>query len=221
MGAGIGKLRGFVHQTQWGKALPTYHPAAVLRNWSLRVPTLFDLYKARREMEFAETRLVEREIWTEPTIADLWQWWRAYGKYSKLLGFDIETLKAQQVTEVGFAADSTHALHIPFCIEHRQGNSKTYQSWWPDTKTEVAAWKFVKHVCESPVPKIGQNGCQYDCFWMAKELGIVVTNYVDDTMQMAHALWPEMGKSLYDLGALFLDEASWKNIRKDHGKDNE
>lgn len=221
LGAAIGKLRGFVHPTQWGKALPTYHPAAVLRSWSLRVPTLFDLYKARREMEFPETRLVEREIWTEPTIDDLWLWWETHGKHSKLLALDIETLKALQITEVGFAADSTHALHIPFCIEERVGNTRNYRSWWATAKEEAAAWKFVKHVCESSMPKIGQNGAQYDLFWLAKEMGIVVKNYRDDTMQMCHALWPEMNKSLYDLGAIWLDEASWKSIRKDVGKDNE
>jgi len=49
-------------------------------------------------------------------------------------------------------------------------------------------------------------------------MGIVVENYRYDTMQAAHALWPEMGKSLYDLGATFLDEVSWKSIRKDSSK---
>jgi hypothetical protein len=48
MGDAIGKLRGFVHKHELGKVLPTYHPSAVLRNWSLRVPTLFDLVKAKR-----------------------------------------------------------------------------------------------------------------------------------------------------------------------------
>ena len=214
MGAAIGKLRGFVHKHELGKVLPTYHPSAVLRNWSLRVPTLFDLFKARRESKFPDIRLVEREIWAEPTIADLWNWWETHGSKSSLLALDIETLKATQITEVGFASDSGHALHIPFCWK----DGKTYKQWWPDTKTEVQAWKFVRHVCESAVPKIGQNGVQYDCFMLAKCMGIVVNNYQHDTMQAAHALWPEMNKSLYDLGAMLLDEASWKSIRKDSSK---
>jgi hypothetical protein len=221
MGAAIGKLRGFVHKHDLGKVLPTYHPSAVLRNWSLRVPTLFDLVKAKRESQFPDIRLVEREIWTEPTIDDLWLWWETYGKHSKLLALDIETLKGVQVTEVGFASDSHHALHIPFCWEEKSGIHKTYKQWWPDVKTEVQAWKFVKHVCDSSVPKIGQNGAQYDCFMLAKCMGIVVNNYREDTMQMVHSLWPEMGKSLYDLGAMLLDEASWKSIRRDTGKDND
>ena len=214
MGAGIGKLRGFVHKHKLGKVLPTYHPSAVLQNWSLRAPTLFDLYKAKRECAFPEIRLVEREIWTEPTIDDLWLWWEKHGSKSNLIALDVESLKAVQVTEVGFASDPYHALHVPFAW--REGS--TYKSWWSDTKTEVEAWKFVRHVCASSVPKIGQNGANYDCFMLAKCLGIVVENYRHDTMQAAHALWPELGKSLYDLGAIFLDEASWKNIRKDSEK---
>lgn len=220
MGAGIGKLRGFVHKHELGKVLPTYHPSAVLRNWSLRVPTLFDLFKARREAAFPEIRLVEREIWTEPTIADLWAWWGQHGKHSKLLALDIETLKGTQITEVGFASDSTHALHIPFCWK----DGKTYKQWWKDTRTEVQAWKFVQHVCNSSVPKIGQNGASYDCFMLLKCMNIIVENYQHDTMQAAHAWMPELGKSLYDLGAIFLNEADWKNIRKDThklGKDND
>ena len=137
-----------------------------------------------------------------------------YGQHSSLLALDIETLKATQITEVGFAADSTHALHIPFCFK----DGKEYKSWWKETKTEVEAWKFVRHVCASQVPKIGQNGAQYDCFMFAKCMGIVVNNYQHDTMQAAHAWMPEMGKSLYDLGSIFLDEASWKSIRKDANK---
>lgn len=214
MGTAISKLRGFVHRHELGKVLPTYNPSTVLLNWSNRVPTLFDLYKAKRESAFPEIRLVEREIWTEPTIADLWQWWEQYGSKTKLLALDIETLKAVQVSEVGFASDPHHALHIPFCWKE----GSTYKQWWPDTKTEVEAWKFVKHVCSSSIPKIGQNGANYDCFMLAKCMGIVVENYCHDTMQAAHALWPELNKSLYDLGAIFLDEVSWKNIRKDSEK---
>jgi hypothetical protein len=215
LGDSIGKLRGFVHKHELAKVLPTYHPSAVLRNWSLRVPTLFDLFKARRESAFPDVRLTEREIWTEPTIDDLWLWWETYGKHSELLALDIETLKATQITEVGFASDSTHALHIPFCW--REG--KTYKSWWKDTKTEVEAWKFVRHVCESDVPKITQNGPQYDAYLLAKVMGIVVNNLKHDTMQMCHAWMPEMGKGLRDLGAIFLSEAEWKHIRKESAKE--
>lgn len=212
LGEGIGKLRGFVHQTKWGKVLPTYHPGAVLAKWNLRVPLLLDLTKARREMEFPETRQVTREIWAEPSIADLWSWWEQHGSKSQLLAVDIETERSPlQISEVGFASDPYHALHIPFMVEKK--------SWWKNAKDETLAWKFVKHVCESPIPKIGQN-LQYDQYWLLKEMGIKVLRHTHDTMLMSHAWQPELEKSLYFLGSAFLDEASWKNIRKSIDKED-
>lgn len=216
LGSAITKLRGFVHETPWGKALPTYHPAAVLRNWSLRVSVLLDLVKARREMGFAEIRTISREIWTEPTIPDLWQWWDQHGSKSPLISVDIETLKRQQISEVGFAASPIQALHIPFCYKEK----KEYVQWWPTVKEEVEAWRFVKHVCESDTPKILQN-FQYDSYWLAKEAGIVVRNVAHDTMQLQHCWQPELEKSLSFLGSVWLDERSWKSIRHDTGKDFE
>lgn len=209
LGEGIGRLRGFVHDTEYGKVLPTYHPSAVLRDWSRRVPVLFDLTKARRECEFPEIRQVEREIWTEPSPAECWTWWETYGKDAPLLAVDIETIPAlQQITEVGFASDPRHALHIPIAID-----AKSFYSH----RDEVEIWKFVKHVCESAIPKIGQN-LKYDIYWLWKEMGIAVRNWQHDTMIASHAWQPELDKSLYDLGSIWLDERSWKNIRRESSK---
>lgn len=218
LGAGITSLRGFVHDTPYGKVLPVYHPAAVLRKWSLRGITVLDFFKARREMRAPGFAPISREIWTEPTIADLWAWWDTYGQTSSLLSFDIETLRRQQVSEIGIASDAQHALHIPFVWQE----GKTYRNWWSDAHTEMLAWKFVKHVCESPIPKIGQNVIQYDCYWMTKELGITVRNVQEDTMVKAHCWQPELEKSLGFLGSIFLNDRSWKSIRREtmSNKDN-
>ena len=217
----IGKSRGSIHYSQFGKVLPVYHPAAVLRNWSLRTVSILDLVKAQREMEYPEIKTRQRFIWTEPTIADLYQWWGQHGSKTNLLAVDIETLRKTQISEIGFASDPEHALHIPFVIEERTNNHRVYKQWWPNVKTEVEAWKFVKMVCESNVPKVGQNVLQYDSYWLAKELGIVLKNVVADTMTAAHVWQPELEKSLGFLGSVFLDERSWKSIRTDVGKEND
>lgn len=217
LGTSIGKLRGFVHETKFGKALPIYHPAAILRNWSLRAITLLDLTKARRESQYPDIRTLEREIWTEPTIPDLWHWWGTYGSKSKLLAVDIETVRNQQISEVGFASSPTHALHIPFVWEDKRVKPKVYRQWWHNPADEVKAWEFVRHVCGSSIPKVLHNG-KYDIYWLCKEMGIPTISWQQDTLQAMHAWQPELGKSLYDTGALFLDEKSWKSIRKEVGK---
>lgn len=216
LGTAVTKLRGFVHQTRWGKALPTYHPAAVLGKWGLRPSLLLDLVKAKREAEFPEIRTTSRQIWTEPTIPDLWAWWEQHGSRSPLLSIDIETLKQRQISEFGVAASPTQALHIPFVWKE----GREYKSWWPDVATEAEAWRFVKHVCESDTPKILQN-FQYDSYWLAKEMGIVIKNIRHDTMLLSHCFQPELEKSLSFLGSVWLDEKSWKQIRHESGKDFE
>jgi hypothetical protein len=216
LGAGITSLRGSLIQTPWGKVLPTYHPAAVLRKWDLRPTTVIDFHKARREMEYPELRLTNREIWTVPSISDLWLWWEQHGSKSKLLAFDIETLRQQQISEVGFAASATNAIHIPFCWQE----GRVYKSYWSSVKEEAQAIKFCAHVLNSDIPKIAQNGVQYDCYWLAKEWGVAVRNFTHDTMTLAHCWQPELPKSLEFLGSVFLDERSWKQIRKHTGKED-
>lgn len=213
----ISKLRGNVVQTAFGKVLPTFHPASVLRKWNQRIVTILDLHKALRESSSPTISTLSREIWTQPSIEDLWQWWDLYGSKTNLLAFDIETVGNTQISEISFASDSTHALHIPFFWKE----SKKFVNYWPDAKTEFMAWKFVKMVLESDIPKIGQNCIQYDSYWLAKEMHIGVKNITHDTMQMSHAWALELEKSLGFLGSIFLDERSWKSIRTETSKQND
>lgn len=213
----ISKLRGNVVESSFGKVLPTHHPSSVLRNWSQRIITILDLHKALRESESPTISTLPREIWTRPGIEDCYRWWELYGSKAELLAFDIETILNRQISEISFASDSTHALHIPFFYKE----NKQYINWWPDTASEVKAWKFVKMVLESDVPKIGQNCTQYDAYWLLKEMNIAVKNIQHDTMQLSHAWALELEKNLRFLGSIFLSEREWKNIRTDMGKQND
>lgn len=207
----IGKIRGSVHLTPFGKVLPIYHPASILRKWDQRVTSIIDFVKARREMTHPDIRPTERVIWTEPTIEDLYTWWETYGKKCELLSVDIETIRNCQISEVGFASSSTMALHVPFLIEFPRNH---FTRFYKTLDEEVKAWQFVKMVLESDVPKIGQN-LKYDAYWLVKEMGIAVRNWRDDTMQMSHTWQPEFQKSLRFLGSIFLNEADWKHLRAD------
>ena len=205
----ISKLRGNIMSSKWGKVVPTFHPASVLRKWDQRVLAVLDLAKALRESATPETQLMHREIWTEPSIEDLYRWWDEHGSRARLLAVDIETVKQKQISEIGFASDPRHALHVPFV--YQEGG--VWKSWWSDARTELKAVDFVRMVCESTVPKIGQNVCQYDSYWLAKEWGIVLRNIAADTMVLSHAWNPELEKSLGFLGSIFLNEREWKSIR--------
>ena len=209
----ISSLRGTVLNTDLGKILPTYHPAAILRNYELRAIMIMDLLKAKKEMEYQDIRVKRRQIWVEPEIPDLYRWWELHGSRSDLLSVDIETERYKQISEIGMASDSEHALHIPFIVNRTK-------SYWPTVADEVKAWKFVHMVMTSNVPKLGQNFL-YDFQYLWKKIGIPVRNFKHDTMLLHHALYPGMQKSLGFLGSIYCNERSWKDLRKQGNKDDE
>src|SRR5262245_4017166 len=79
---GISSIRGTTagssHTATGYKVLPTFHPAAVLRQWDLRATVVMDLLKAKREATFPDVRRPERSIWIQPTIEDLHEFKRRY-----------------------------------------------------------------------------------------------------------------------------------------------
>lgn len=209
---GISKIRGTTrvstHTISGYKVLPTYHPAAVLRQWELRPTTVMDLMKAKRESEFPEVRRPKREIWIEPTLEDLYEYKAKHLRLGTRIAVDIETA-GNQVTCIGFAAGSGTAIVIPF-FDGRKRN----RSYWATKELESQAWNFVKCVLEDPkLHKVFQNGL-YDIAFLWRSVGIPVFGAEEDTMLLHHALQPESLKSLGFLGSIYSDEGAWKQERK-------
>lgn len=206
--SGISKIRGTISQSFDGryKVLPVYHPAAVLRDWSLRPVTVLDLAKAKREAEFPEVRRPKRTLYMEPTLEDLEWYWHNFLKDAKIISFDIETA-GDQITCIGFAATIDRALIIPF-VDYR----KPEGSYWPSLQHEAQAWAFVRRVLQSRARKVGQN-LMYDCTFLWKQYGIWTENVTDDTMLLHHILQPESEKGLGFLGSVYTNEPAWKLMR--------
>lgn len=228
--AAISKIRGTVQIShRLGlKALPTYHPAAMLRNWALRVIILADLTKVAREYEYPEIRRTERWITTHDhrngerlTLAEIDAWFAqpatsmavdletGYALYSKQelkkMTSKMRVLLSNQISMIGFARDPQHALVIPFMDRNAPG-----LNYWEAPNDETRAWRFVKRGVQSPAPKIFQNG-NFDIGKLML-MGIVPKNCVDDTMLQHHAMYPELLKSLGFLGSIYTDEIAWKQM---------
>jgi uracil-DNA glycosylase len=186
------------------KVLPTYHPAAILRNWSLRPITLTDLFKAKRQLEFPEIRRPERFIWINPTLEEIKAW--ALQDH-QILSVDIET-KNGQITCIGFARSTSDALVIPFW-----NKTTADQSYWTSLSEELAAWYWVRYLLEHPAPKLFQNGL-YDLQYILR-MGFRPNNVLEDTMLLHHALFPELPKGLGFMGSVYTDETSWKLMRQE------
>lgn len=200
----IGTIRGTIKTSpKLGiKVLPTYHPAAVLRQWNLRTIVLTDLEKAKREAEFAHVERIKRFVTVEPTLDEIAEWLTRDASYYAV---DIET-RLNQISMIGFARSAHDAIVIPF-IEERH----TDWNYWKCAKDEILAWKLVDQLLRRNVPKIFQNGV-FDLSWLLRA-GLRPTMCDADTMLLHHSIFPEMLKGLGFLGSVYSDELSWKQMR--------
>lgn len=210
----ISKLRGTTststHTVRDFKVLPTYHPAAIFRQYELRPTVIIDLMKAAREQEFPEIRRPKREVWIEPTLEDIDEFERKYIRPASRLAVDIET-SGTAITCIGFAPSSRQAIVIPFTHDKKLG-----RSYWPSLEHELHAWKAVRAILECPKPsKVFQNGL-YDIAFLWRAYGIKVYGAEEDTMLLHHALQPESLKGLGFLGSIYTDEGAWKQMRTKH-----
>lgn len=207
---GISKLRGVAdvstHTVVGIKVLPTYHPAAVVRQWTLRPTVVLDFMKALRESEFPELRRPSCEIWLEPTLEDLYAFER-YLLDADIISIDIET-SGNAITCIGFAPNPRLSLVIPFVDERRAD-----RSYWHTYDAERKAWAYVKRMLELPNRKLFQNGC-YDLAFLYRSMGLKVRNAAEDSMLLHHALQPESLKGLGFLGSIYTDHGAWKTMRE-------
>lgn len=212
--SGITKIRGTTllstHTISGFKLLPTYHPAAVLRQWELRPTAIADLMKADKEQAFPEIRRPHREIWIEPTLEEFEIFTSEYILKSDLLSVDIET-SGSRITCIGFAPSAGLAIVVPFDDERTKGGC-----YWGTKADEAKCWRIVRRILgDASVPKLFQNGV-FDIAFLWRAYGIKTLGAREDTMLLSHALHPESLKGLGYLGSLYSDEGSWKHMRKKH-----
>lgn len=208
---GISKLRGTTlystHTVGGFKLLPTYHPAAILRQWEQRPTVIADLMKANHEAGFPEIRRPQREIWIEPTIDDIRTFFDTHCRHSVLLSVDIET-SGTRITCIGFAPSPSLGIVIPFDDERKPSGS-----YWSTPSDEIQVWKIIREVLEDPSRrKLFHNGL-YDISFLYRSMKIKVRGGEEDSMLLHHALQPESLKGLGYLGSIYLQERAWKSMR--------
>lgn len=185
------------------KILPTYHPAAILRDWPSRPIATADLMKAAREAAFPEVRRPRRLIWTHPTLEDLEEYERKHLHGANRVACDIETV-GTQITCIGFSPSPDSAIVIPLF----RGTNDHY---WSDPAEEVRALTIVQRWLDTYLV-VFQNGL-YDMHVLWRYYGLRLRHDTEDTMLMHHAYMPELPKGLGFLGTLYSDEPVWKHMR--------
>lgn len=207
----IGTHRGTFFQSRYGPAIATYHPAALLRQWSNLPVAWADLGKVARFLDGTLTPPLRRRLCINPTWLEMGQVYAAFAsKPHQVLGVDIETSPSiDQITTISFATE-TLGICIPFWDKEPGGRGNVY----PLVSDERKAWRWVQRFAQLPNPKVMQNGL-YDSQYLmdAAPIDIRLRNWHDDTAILHHALQPELQKALGFLASIYLNEPSWKQMR--------
>lgn len=207
----IGTHRGTFFKSRYGTAIATFHPAALLRQWSNLPLAWADLCKARGFIEGTLPAPLKRKLWINPTWAEIA---KVYGLFlcnpKWVLGVDIETAPSlAQITTISFSTP-IEGICIPIWDRYALPPKQNY---WATAADEVKAWKWIRRFAQLPNPKVLQNGLYDSQYLMDAPIDIRLRNWHDDTAILQHSLQPELPKALGTLASLYLNEPSWKQMR--------
>lgn len=177
---GITKWRGSELPTPFGKLIPTFHPAYILRQWNFRSIAVADLRRAARESHSPDLVVPKWNFKIRPSFIEareMLKWLLSLPP--QLLVSDIET-RANQIACIGFAWSALDAFCLPLmCVE---GDRSFYT-----LEEEVELILLVRMVLRHH--QICFHNGNFDCQYIAKEWGFL-PNFHHDTMLMQHILFP-------------------------------
>lgn len=200
---GIGNWRGSIIQgveaiTSGRKVVAAYHPAAVLRKYSL-LPTLsLDLTRAKEQSAFPDIRRPVKRIIIDPQGAQREFVRERLLSHGSFITFDIEQLGSNLLC-VGMTTDKDEA----YVIRTRSG-------------TDI---RWVKDILESGKPLCAQNA-MFDIsmleYWFNMR---IMQNIKHDTMLASHSAYIELPKDLGFLCSIYTEQpcywtdVNWKRIK--------
>lgn len=183
------------------KVVPTFHPAAIMRQWENRPLAVMDLKRALDESVSPKFIPVYRSWEKIETLTYLEMMVNQYLKNAAYISFDIETCN-NQISCIGFAESEYSSFTVPICMFDK--------SFWTEEE-ELQVWLQIKRLLESSIPKIAQNA-NFDMFYLKSTVGIDVKNLWMDTMIAHHCIYPELPKSLAVLCSIYTREPYYKDM---------
>lgn len=214
--------------------LPIIHPAAILRDWSLRHITCQDLRaRATRYLAGKCTWIPERFEYHadgsyEPLVRQLNNWLATADRAlpgrgiqrsevgpsgdpaSPLwLAVDVETWKRKYLSVIGIA-DASMAICIPF-FHFVNGEMRDQFTLEQETHLQILVRRLLQH----PMVRITNQNYSYDWQYLYRFLAIE-TAPTFDTMLAHHLLWPGTPKDLAYLASLYCNYyCYWKDESQD------
>jgi len=211
------KWRGSQLQTADGiQVIPTIHPAAVLREWSLRAAVLSDLRRVKRHLGGRSySNRPEWNFTVRPSFEQATSWLK--GLFSDCehlanpvwLDFDIETRGRGHVYIdcIGLSYSRQDAICIPFM---RRGSAAGY---WTEEEEARIVWLLYKLLTHPNVRVRWHNGL-YDAQIVYHNWHFIPRGG-QDTMISQHSLFAALPKALGYVASIYAD---WYVYWKDEGK---
>ena len=200
------------------RLLPIVHPAAIMRQWEYRTPTVHDL-KARVPLARAgDWRPAPAPtLLSPPTFSEavnrFRHWLTLANQGTELwLANDIETVRRRFISVMGFADSTRFAMCVPFIRRGLPDGS--FESYWT-TEQEATLLLWIRKVLSHPrIKVIGQNYI-YDTQYIQHEMGLSPP-CAHDTMLAQNVLFPGTPKDLGYLSSLYCKyHWYWKDDVKD------
>jgi uracil-DNA glycosylase len=200
--------------------LPIVHPAAIIRDWALRSPTLHDLRTRVPKALSGDWRPREPTYTLAPPSFDsavkFLRHWLIRGDKGEtlLLACDIETFRRRFISCIGFA-DRTFAISIPF-ITGVESDGSIRSHWTPEQEATIIG--LLRRLLLHPQIRISGQNFIYDTQFIQHWLGVTPRLY-HDTMLAQNVLFPGTPKDLGYLSSLYCHyHWYWKDDVKDWSK---
>lgn len=212
----IESYRGSILSGMGHKFIPTYNPAHLSWQasdieftgyWNRQVMA-FDMRRAKKQSYFPEIVRPPRTLQIARNSFDLYEFRDRYKKLGKIrLGTDIEANGTCIPVCIGFSFTKEHGICVP--LWNVAGISDI------PTADMIQLWIMVSDMLVSN-DIVGQN-FNYDRDKL-KRLGFTIKRLASDVMLKAHAINPELGKSLAFTTSLYTEEPFYKNEGMYQGK---
>lgn len=200
--------------------LPIIHPAAILKQWPLRSPTVHDL-QARIPLALADNWAAPERTFVTPLTncgtdfdAVLTFFVTLFNRVASGepidIAVDIET-HCPLLICIGIAVSTSYAISIPFTKVNPDG---TFTSFWDHMQEAIIIQNFRRLFMHPRINIVGQNWI-YDTQYIERDFGVLPKLHFD-TMLAQHLVFPGLPKGLDYLSSLYCEHhLYWKDDGKE------
>lgn len=219
------------------KVIATYHPSAVLRQWSFHPIAELDLAKAKRHSLYHGYTEPQTNIITKPTLQTVLQYLDIKNIYTKRVGIDIEIV-GKSIRCIAIATGSINcptAICIPLMkFQNTDGftlnkgvlkiHSKATEvatSYWSPQDEIIVLDAINELLTNSSIEKVGQNSISFDAPLIKQNLKMVINNHYLDTMHAHHELYSELPMSLNFQCSMYTDYPNYWSTKVTENDESE